>query len=359
VKPEEQNGQAHEGRDKPSNQVVCKETNKLLDRMLNLDHVDGKMSKNELEYLLKKRRNKIKKMIFFFSFCVLVAATFILALIATLLAPSTSALYRIARYYILQNDGHAALQTVIFASVAFIIITITQFIIKLFAKGESKRRRTIVILVASFVKYIGFIIILIALFGFWEVDPAILAAILAALGIAIGFGAQGVIGDLITGLFLIFENSIQVGDIITFNNFRGEVEEVGIRTTRIADVGGNVQVVTNSQLRAFVNMTMHRSFAVCDVVIEYGENIERVEKVIGDHLEVVAELHPQISEGPYYKGLVEFNEKGVALRIVAKCHESERLQLQRDLNRDFKLLFDKHGIKLAVPKVEIFNNHKL
>jgi small conductance mechanosensitive channel len=191
------------------------------------------------------------------------------------------------------------------------------------------------------------------LFRYWDIDQTILAAFIAALGIAIGFGAQGLIGDLLTGLFLIFENSLQVGDIITVGDFRGEVEEVGIRTTKLKSVVGDVKVINNSEFKSFINMTMHRSVAACELVIEYDEDIERVERVIAEHIPVLAEKYPIISEGPYYKGIFEFNEKGVKLKVVAKCHETERLQLERDLNREFKLLFDLHKIRLAVPKIEL------
>jgi len=98
---------------------------------------------------------------------------------------------------------------------------------------------------------------------------------------------------------------------------------------------------------------MHRAVAACDLTIEYGENVIRVEDVINGHLKVLAEKYPVITEGPVYKGVFGFNEKGVKMKVVAKCHESERLQLERDMNREFKLLFDEHKIRFAVPKIEL------
>ncbi|MCL2370271.1 MAG: mechanosensitive ion channel family protein [Firmicutes bacterium] len=316
-------------------------------------HIGENLAKNEAEYLLKKRRSKIKRIIAFVIFSAVVLSVYVVALILNAVFDSNSLVARTVRTNILENNGHPIVQTIIFICLGFIIITLAHFFIRLLGIKGHKRRKTIVAITASFVKYIGYIVLLVIIFNVWSLDTAILAAVIAAFGIALGFGAQGLVSDLLTGLFLIFENSLQVGDIISFKDYRGEVEEIGIRTTKIRHNNGNVKVINNSQLKVFVNMSIHRSLAMCDFTIEYGENIERVEKVISGHFAVVAEKYPVITEGPIYKGLVKFDEKGVVLKIIAKCLESERLQLERDLNREFKMLFDKNKIKLAVPKVEL------
>jgi len=319
--------------------------------------IDENCAKNEMEYQEKKRKKQFRKMLIFISFSAIMLAIFIFAFIANAAFDYSSDIATFFRINILHNDGPAILQSVILIAVGYIIITVLYFLIKLLTRGGGKRQKTLATLAASFVKYIGYIIILVLLFNVWDLDAAILAAVLAALGIALGFGAQGLISDLLAGIFLIFENSLQVGDVITFNNYRGEVEEIGIRTTKIRHINGNVKVINNSELKVFVNMTLHRSMAVCELIIEYGENVERVEKIINEHLLVLQNKYEEvISEGPYYKGLKEFNEKGVVLLIVAKCYELDRMQLERNFNREFKLLFDEHNIRLAVPKIEIREN---
>ena len=97
---------------------------------------------------------------------------------------------------------------------------------------------------------------------------------------------------------------------------------------------------------------------MCDVNIEYGENLERVEGLISDKIKEIADKYAVITDGPYYKGVAAFNEKGVLLRIIAKCNGDERFQLERDLNREFKILFDDHNVRLAVPKVHLVENEK-
>jgi len=329
----------------------------LINKILDLDEVNEKMSKNEVNYRCQERKKKIKRIIAFSIFCALVLSVYLFAIIVSQTASYPyPAVVRFVRESILRNNGHPALQTVIFISLAFIAIKILEFIIHFFARAKSKQSKTIAVLISHSVRYIGVVIVFILVFNAWEIDPAIMAAILAAVGIAIGLGAQGVISDLITGLSLIFERSLQVGDIISFNDFIGEVKDIGFRTTKIRSLKGEVKVINNSQLRAFINLTMHLSSAFCDINIEYGANLKFVEETINEHLPIIADKYPVISEGPIYRGVQEFNDKGVMLRVVAKCHESERFQLQRDLNREFKILFDKHNIRIAVPKVELVEN---
>jgi len=355
----------------------------FLDALFNTNLRKENIAKNEAIYLEKKRRRRIKRIIAFGIFTAIVTAIIVLALLTETIFTEDTWIFDVARNIMDSIRGVPTREeirnipnppaggpytetvlvpervvspfarTFVVVSLGFIAITVAHFIILQFGRGEGKRRKTIVTLIASLTKYVGYLIVIMFLFDIWQLDPAILAAIIAALGVAIGFGAQGVISDLLTGLFLIFENSLQVGDIITVGSFRGEIEEIGIRTTRFMSVVGDVMIINNSELKKFVNMSMHRSVAICDFTIEYREDIEKVEELIRTKMEDIAERYEVITDGPYYKGVVEFTDRGVMLRVVAKCEETARLQLNRDLNREFKTCLDENGIRMAVPKIQI------
>jgi small conductance mechanosensitive channel len=237
--------------------------------------------------------------------------------------------------------------------VSLIIIVLLLIITRAIGNTGGNRRRTITRLVASFIKYIGAIVMLMIVLAILGVDAGTLLASVGILGLVIGLGAQSLISDILAGLFIVFENCFQVGDIITVGTFRGEVIDIGLRTTRVKDVVGDVMVVNNSELRSYINQSQHSSFAVCDVTIEYGENIEKVEKIIAASIAGIADKLTQITETPIYKGVAGFTERGVVLKIVARCDEINRIQLNRDLAREVKLLFDKHKIRIAVPKVSV------
>lgn len=176
---------------------------------------------------------------------------------------------------------------------------------------------------------------------------------LSIVTLIIGLALQPLLQDVIAGLFIVFEHVFETGDIVVVDGFRGTVKEIGIRTTRIEDAGGNVKLINNSDLRALVNMSNQLSIASCDIGIEYGESLERVETILKDHLEEVKAEIPEIVEGPFYKGVSALADSSVNLKFVAKCKEGSKYQVERDMNRQFKLLFDKYDINIPFPQVVV------
>ena len=209
----------------------------------------------------------------------------------------------------------------------------------------------IVNLACSFIKYLAAIIIVFMILSAWGVNTTALLAGIGILSLIVGLGAQPLIEDIIAGLFIVFEKTFDVGDIIVVDGFRGTVKEIGIRTTKIEDAGGDIKVMNNSDLRTIVNMTNELSLAICDVDIEYSESLERVEAVLRDNADKIRRNVPSIKNGPHYKGVQELGSSGVKLRIVAECHESELFQTERDLNRQIKLVFDKNNINIPFTQV--------
>ena len=142
-------------------------------------------------------------------------------------------------------------------------------------------------------------------------------------------------------------------DIVIIDDWRGEVKEIGVRTTKLVDAGGNIKIVNNSDIRSIVNQTKDLSVAKCYVGISYGDRIERVEKVIADNINKIKENIPAIVEGPFYKGVAELAESSVNLLFVAKCKEEDIYQVQRDLNREIKIIFDDNNVNIPFPQVTI------
>ena len=215
-----------------------------------------------------------------------------------------------------------------------------------------KKGKAIVDICCSLIKYAAVIVLLFFVLKNWVDTTAILAGI-GIVGLIVGLGAQPLLTDIIAGLFIVFENVFEVGDIIVASGFRGTVKEIGIRTTKLVDTGGNVKVMNNSDLRAIVNMTSQLSLAVCDIGIEYGESLERVEAILSANLEKVKAAIPDIKEGPFYKGVSELGDSAVVIRFVANCDEGVKYQVERDMNRQFKLLFDKNNINIPFPQVVV------
>ena len=179
---------------------------------------------------------------------------------------------------------------------------------------------------------------------------------LASAGVVtliIGLGSQALVADILAGMFIVFEGDFQVGDIVVIDNWRGEVQSIGIRTTRLVDAGGNVKIVTNSDIKSIINQTKELSVAKCYVGVSYNDRIEYIEKVIADNIDKLKDKIPDIVEGPFYKGVAELSASSVDLIFVAKCHEKDIYQVQRDLNREIKIMFDDNNVNIPFPQVTV------
>ena len=229
---------------------------------------------------------------------------------------------------------------------------IVEFLLKQLS-APMKKGRAIVFMLANLIKYAAVIALVFFIMEACGVNPDTILAGIGIVGLVVGLGAQPLIADVIAGIFIVFEGLFDVGDIIVASGFRGTVIDIGIRTTKLADTGGNIKIMNNSDLRSIVNMTNQLSLAVCDIGIEYGESLERVEAILAENLENVKKAIPDIKEGPFYKGVSELADSAVVIRFVAKCDEGTKYQVERDMNRQFKLLFDKNNIGIPFPQVVV------
>ncbi|MCH4207508.1 MAG: mechanosensitive ion channel family protein [Solobacterium sp.] len=242
----------------------------------------------------------------------------------------------------------------IFSMTDIIVITwmIRMAIIYILSQFGS-RSETVGHLLNSFLKYaavIGGIFYCLNAFG---LDAGTLLASAGILSLVIGLGAQSLISDILAGISIVFEGSFRVGDIVTIDGWRGEVVEIGIRTTKVRSAGNDIRIFNNAAISSVINMTKQYSYAMVDVGIDYGESLEHVESVLENELPNIKKKIPAIVTGPFYKGVTELGDSSVNLRILAQCAESDRVQVTRDLNREILLLFDRYHINIPFPQVVV------
>ncbi len=237
-------------------------------------------------------------------------------------------------------------------TIAIVLFLLIKFITaKCFVGGN--RSITIGKLIGSFLKWVIVIGAILFILSAWGVDASAILASAGILTLVIGLGAQSLVADIVAGVFIVFESEFQVGDIVIINDWRGTVKEIGIRTTKIVDAGGNINIVNNSEITTIINQTKDTSLAKCVVGIDYCESLPRVELAVKENLQKIKENIPAIIEGPYYKGVTALNTSSVDLLFVAKCKEEDIYQVQRELNREFKLLFDEYKINIPFPQVVV------
>ena len=252
------------------------------------------------------------------------------------------------------NNLNQLIRAVVYTILVIYISKIVRYIIVKLLSFNNKGK-TAANLIDNLLRYVaGFTMFVIILITF-GVDTTSLFASIGILGLLIGLGAQSLISDVISGLFIVFEGDYRIGDVVVLDNFRGTVEAIGIRTTKIKDVSGNVKIINNSEIKTLINMTLDLSLASVTVEITYDESIERVENIIRRSLPEIKENVVGIKEGPYYLGVSSFNASGVELKLIARALENDKYQAERDLRRQIKLIFDKHNIDIPFQTVTISN----
>ena len=246
----------------------------------------------------------------------------------------------------------------LFQIIAIILLMSAISAVILFIAGKlnpkSAKAKSFLTLIKSATSYIAFIV------GFFWCLAAIgvnVSTIFASVGIltlVVGFGAQSLVEDLITGVFLVFEDQFNVGDIIEVGGYRGTVESIGIRTTAIKDVGGNIKLINNSDLRNILNRSATDSVAVTTVSVSYGTDIEKVEKVFETLLpEIRTKYSDVFIEDPKYIGVQTLGESGIELKIIGKVNEKDIFSAARLLNREIKIGFDKNGIEIPFNQIVV------
>jgi small conductance mechanosensitive channel len=176
------------------------------------------------------------------------------------------------------------------------------------------------------------------------------------LGLAVGFGAQTLVKDVITGFFILLENQIRVDDTVTAAGCTGVVEAVNLRTTVLRDFDGTTHIIPNSSITVVTNATRDWSRAVLDVGVAYKEDTDRCEMVlreVGDSIEKDPFFAKRLI-GPFeYPGVVKFGDSAVVLRVLVKTQAHDGPVVLRELRRRVKKAFEKAGIEIPFPHIKI------
>lgn len=226
-----------------------------------------------------------------------------------------------------------------------------------FLKPQRHRAKTLVALTSNMLKYAAAIIILCGVLTIVNVDITAILASLGILALIIGFGAESLIADVVTGLFILLDNQYNVGDIIEVGGFRGIVSDVGIRTTSIMDTGGNVKIINNSEMKNILNRSDNSSKAVADFSIPYETDLAALEKKIPALLEEIHRNHTNLFQTvPEYLGVQELGASAVVLRFVAEVGESDIYSGARMLNHDLLLGFRKLGVECPYQQIDVHTN---
>lgn len=180
-----------------------------------------------------------------------------------------------------------------------------------------------------------------------------LKPVLASLGIgglAVGFGAQSLVKDLIAGFFLLLEDQIRVGDVVEIAGKSGQVETVGLRVLVLRDLSGNRIIIPNGEIRGVTNMSYQFSRYVFELAVAYTEDADRVFTVIrgvGEELKKDQDFGPLIAEPLELLGLDRFEDSAMIIKGRITTQPLQQWKVGREFNRRVKLAFEREGVKVA------------
>ncbi len=249
--------------------------------------------------------------------------------------------------------AHPVIEVLAMAAMVLFAVQLLRFLLSLI-KPKERKGLTLISLFSSLLHYVAALVILCWGLSILGVNVNAIVASVGIVALIVGFGAESLVADVVTGIFLLFENQYNVGDIVEVNGFRGTVKEIGIRTTSIMDVGGNVKIINNSEMKNILNRSDNISRAVSDIAIPYETDLEALEAKLPDLMQEIYERRADVMlAAPQYLGVQQLADSSVVLRFVVEVAEKNIYAGARILNRDLWLGFRKLGVECPFPQVDV------
>jgi small-conductance mechanosensitive channel len=224
---------------------------------------------------------------------------------------------------------------------------------------DKERAKTLSGILKSSLRYTVSILAFLIILELVGIDTKALLGGVAVVGLAVSFGAQNLVRDVITGFFIIYERQYDVGDYIITAGLSGVVEEVGLRTTRLRDWSGDVHIIPNGLVDKTTNRSRAAARALAKVTIPYEVDVKHAIKVIQDAVEGMAEEFPVIVAGPRVLGISDFVDSGTVINIWARTKPLEQWGIERAMRLRVREALKAAGIDIAYPRVVVMNQDDL
>lgn len=199
--------------------------------------------------------------------------------------------------------------------------------------------------------------ILTVLAAVWSVPIAPFLAVGSAVGVAVGFGAQKLVQDVIAGFFLLVEDQFRIGDVVTLAGAGGQVQEIRLRVTVLRDLEGSVHYVPNGEIRVATNLTQGYAQVVIDLAVGHENDVDRAIEVLSDVLEGMSAEESWKGSfllPPEVLGVERLSEASVTLRALARVRPADRWLVHREALRRIKQRFEAEGLRLPATPLAVY-----
>ena len=263
----------------------------------------------------------------------------------------------------LKSIGVIALQLIAIFIIAKLLFKFINYLIdNLFDEKEEydaqtiQRNKTLKTILRSGLKYLFYFIVITMVLQVLGIPISSILAGAGVFGLAIGFGAQKLVEDVITGFFILFENQFGVNDYIAVSGVEGFVQKVGLRTTTLQSLDGDVHIIPNSNIQQVTNLTADFKRVKVDAAIEYEQDIGQAMSVLEEISQELKEEYPEvINEGPKVLGVQELAASSVNIRVIAMVEAPKMWHMERVMKRKIKDRFDEAGIGIPYDHLTVVN----
>ena len=222
------------------------------------------------------------------------------------------------------------------------------------AANDPRRQRAATLgnLLQSIAEYVVWPILGIMILSEIGLDIGALLATAGVAGLAIGFGAQTLVKDVIGGIFLLFDDIIHVGDLVSIGNTIGTVEEIGVRLVKVRKFDGELVMIPAGEIRMFGNKSMGWARVVVPVGLSYGQDVDTILPIMQEVASEWAAEHEEIllEDSPTVQGLMDFGDSSVTARVVMQVKPGEQFAAERELRMRLKRAFDEREVEIPFPQ---------
>lgn len=219
---------------------------------------------------------------------------------------------------------------------------------------DKRRAKTLCGLVNNIIKYIILICCILSILEVYNISTKGIITSLGVAGIVVGLAFQDTLKDLLAGFSIIFENAYAVGDTITVGNFKGKVISLGLKTTKIQNINGDIEVISNSNITSVINHSLDDAYEFIDIPVSYDEDIEKVEKVLNKVLKEELDNNSEVLDIELL-GIEKLDSSAINFRIKVKTGSMKQYGVRRTLLKHIKQELDNNKIIIPYSQVVIHN----
>ena len=248
----------------------------------------------------------------------------------------------------------ASIASLLIMVVSWFVVTVGKKIIaKVFAlrmktplRYSERRQKTILKLLQNVLSYLVYFSAIIGILSAFNIQVAGLLAGAGIASVAIAFGAQSLVKDIISGFFIVFEDQFGVGDYIKLNTTEGTVFEIGLRTTKIKGTSGEQHIIPNGSIGTVINYSVNDTSTTIDFIVPTTANIDQVEKEVKSYLKTLTEQYKELTKTPDLMGIQNFTPDAVTMRIKIETLSMQHGKMSRIIKKDLLGMLEKYGVTI-------------